>query len=554
MGTELAEYRKGTFKTIKTIYPPYETSTIPRASDITSAVAVTLGNKCGVKWTPKSSSFRYKLKFSLGSWSYTTGYITPGSTSAYTYSGYTIPKTNETLLKAISGKTAKMTVALYSYNSSSSTSIGNDSATFTVTVPSFTDNSSGISTTPTAGEISYSFSDISYKDLSAGVTATRNDILLKTKNKITINIGSGWSAGYGASISTYTIAGPGFDSSNNSGNKPSFTSNVITTAGNLSYTITVKDSRGYTNSKVINYNTDNNLYCYDYYTPSISITDAYRCAKKDDGTYEKNSDGTYIYCIYTPNFAPVAVNGENKNQCKITFKCSNANGSHLSSSLPIDLGGDMASTYSVCAIIEDVYSNPIESSAKKVYGVRVMNVSADGTGIAFGQMATGSNRFEINNDVYIKGTLLIDLIYPIGSIYMSANSTNPGELFGGTWVAWGSGRVPVGVKASDTDFATAEKTGGEKTHKLTTSEMPSHTHTIPSSGGHNHMGYYRSVVSGGGNYVTLGASTTGDVTETANKITSSEGAHTHTPNNTGGGTAHNNLQPYITCYMWKRTE
>jgi hypothetical protein len=45
---------------------------------------------------------------------------------------------------------------------------------------------------------------------------------------------------------------------------------------------------------------------------------------------------------------------------------------------------------------------------------------------------------------------------------MSVNNTDPGTLFGGTWEAWGAGRVPVGVNTSDTDFSTAGKTGGSK--------------------------------------------------------------------------------------------
>lgn len=59
--------------------------------------------------------------------------------------------------------------------------------------------------------------------------------------------------------------------------------------------------------------------------------------------------------------------------------------------------------------------------------------------------------------VQINMTTLSKLIYPVGSIYMSANSTNPKNLFGGTWVAWGTGRVPIGVNASDSDFSSVEK-------------------------------------------------------------------------------------------------
>lgn len=81
---------------------------------------------------------------------------------------------------------------------------------------------------------------------------------------------------------------------------------------------------------------------------------------------------------------------------------------------------------------------------------------------------------------------ILDIIYPVGSIYMSVNSTNPQNLFGGTWVAWGTGRVPVGIDTSQTEFNAVEKTGGEKTHKLKVSEMPSHDHGLVNA---NNGGY-----------------------------------------------------------------
>lgn len=124
---------------------------------------------------------------------------------------------------------------------------------------------------------------------------------------------------------------------------------------------------------------------------------------------------------------------------------------------------------------------------------------------------------------------ILDIIYPVGSIYMSVNSTNPKNLFGGTWVAWGTGRVPVGIDTSQTEFASVEKTGGEKTHKLKVSEMPSHDHGLVNAndGGYD-MGFSIKYQARGydGNFYT---------------------------DSRGGSEAHNNLQPYITCYMWKRT-
>lgn len=140
---------------------------------------------------------------------------------------------------------------------------------------------------------------------------------------------------------------------------------------------------------------------------------------------------------------------------------------------------------------------------------------------------------ELTNDSgFITAADIGNALYPVGSIYMSVNNTNPSTFFGGTWVSWGAGKVPVGVDANDTDFATVEKTGGEKTHTLTVSEMPSHKHTVEA----------------------IGSGTTQQEL-TAFNVGTTSGIDSYAGTDfTGGGQAHNNLQPYITCYMWKRTE
>ena len=157
-------------------------------------------------------------------------------------------------------------------------------------------------------------------------------------------------------------------------------------------------------------------------------------------------------------------------------------------------------------------------------------------------------------------------MYPVGSIYMSVNNTNPSAYFGGTWVAWGAGRVPVGVNTSDSNFSSVEKTGGASTVTLTTSQMPAHTHaftgssaTTNSNGAHTHkLNLQKAAWSGSSSSRVVVDANTG-YTALTNNATTSAGAHTHTVTakgsnaNTGGGGAHTNLQPYITCYMWKRT-
>ena len=91
---------------------------------------------------------------------------------------------------------------------------------------------------------------------------------------------------------------------------------------------------------------------------------------------------------------------------------------------------------------------------------------------------------------------IIDLVYPVGSVYMGTSPTNPAQIFGqGTWVAWGSGRVPVGVNINDTSFNAVEKTGGTKDsvvpyhkHNFTGNALGTHTHTFTGNalGSHKH--------------------------------------------------------------------
>ena len=188
---------------------------------------------------------------------------------------------------------------------------------------------------------------------------------------------------------------------------------------------------------------------------------------------------------------------------------------------------------------------------------------------------------------FLRANGIWDCIYPIGSIYLSINNINPSEYFGGTWVAWGSGRVPVGV-SSDSNFNTVEKTGGSSTHshtisvvnkaaftsgstKLSVSQIPSHNHTGTTSTGTTAL---MRVLSGIGGGVQPNHMTGYNPDSPYSDYKGSNypgGNHTHnlSINSTGGGQGHthsipahnhtassnsaSSLPPYITCYMWKRT-
>lgn len=122
--------------------------------------------------------------------------------------------------------------------------------------------------------------------------------------------------------------------------------------------------------------------------------------------------------------------------------------------------------------------------------------------------------------------------YKVGDLFLTTRNENPSLRFGGIWELFGKGKTLVCVDDSDSDFSTVKKTGGEKTHTLTINEMPSHNHSVKYAS--NDTGF-------GDNYFTAG--------KKGNYNTSNVPI-----NYTGGGQAHNNLQPYITCYIWIRTE
>jgi len=145
----------------------------------------------------------------------------------------------------------------------------------------------------------------------------------------------------------------------------------------------------------------------------------------------------------------------------------------------------------------------------------------------------------------------LEASWPVGSIFLSVVATSPRILLGfGTWSRIAEGKFLVGQEAADEDFDTAEKTGGEKTHTLTSAEMPEHTHV---QNPHQHD------LSSLEKRSTIGTATTWDIFADVDGSSTSFDpgtylipAATATNQNTGGGAAHNNLPPYTVVYAWKR--
>lgn len=169
---------------------------------------------------------------------------------------------------------------------------------------------------------------------------------------------------------------------------------------------------------------------------------------------------------------------------------------------------------------------------------------------------------------------LLEMIYPIGSIYISTNNVSPQNFLGGTWSRFANGQVLVGVNESEGDFSSVLKTGGSKVQTLTVDQLPSHGHEgVPHSHtllSHVHGFSYtrfdnpqyfnRNLVSRDDEaYIPCSRNSSGsDLYKTINATTGQGGGGftstvTATVSATGRSQPHNNLQPYITVYMWRRT-
>ena len=510
-------------------------NTIPRASSV-SATSVNMGSATTISISRASSSFTHTLTYSFGS---ATGTITTKTTS--TSVSWTPALALASQIPSTTSGTCTITCDTYN----GSTKIGTKTCTLTLTVPS------------------------SVKPTISGLTANRIDvdvpstwgIYVQSKSKATLTI-NGAAGSYGSTIKSYSISGGGY-----SGTSSTLTTGFLNSSGTITFTATVTDSRGRTSAAATV-----SITVVAYSVPSFSSYSSQRC----NSSGAISDDGTYIKATVSYNFASCssknAVTRSTYYRVAGTSTWTNASAS-FNSGTAFTFGGGKISTetsYEVRYELTDAFTTISITDIVSTASV-VMDFKSGGKGVAIGKVSETDNCFEVSEkwDVKVYGKLLseyikqaIGAIYPVGSIYMSVKNTNPSTYFGGTWVAWGTGRVPVGVNANDTNFATVEKTGGASTVTLTTAQMPSHTHAkgtlaTASAGGHTHdlKNQKTSWGTSGGNRVLVDA--TSGYTAVTNKTTTSAGAHTHTISGStasaGSGSAHNNLQPYITCYMWKRT-
>lgn len=491
---------------------------IKRAST-SSNISGTLGSAVTINITRQMTTFKHNLKYDFKG---STGTIATNVDTSYSW---TLPTSFADLLPNDLSGTGTLIVETLS----GSTVIGENRYTITATIPDTATYK------PTLASVSLSDANTATGSLITGT----NFVRIMSRPKVAFGTATGKN---GSTIKSYNAEVVGKNKFI-TGNGSNF--DMLDFTGSAVIRATVTDSRGLTSAPV-----DTTINVLDYFLPQVVSAKITRA----------QSDPNIFQLSPIVEIAPLTVGGIQKNQLKIkvevapydtgVYTVDNGPATNTWSTISkmngelLNLGGsyDKAKSWLVRVTVSDSLNTamPIGQTVSSEFALMVKTP----TGVSFGKIWE-RGIIDAQGDVYVSGKTdtksltvdgfaiskltILNMIYPVGSIFISTSSANPATTMGGTWTRYGQGRVLVGVNESDTDFSTAGKTGGEKTHLQTVDEMPSHTHGFR-GGGEN-------------NYVRVEPSSTYGYSGNSDKTT----------NATGGNKPFNIMQPYITTYMWLRT-
>lgn len=452
------------------------------------------GKTISIHMNRQSPSFTHTVRYQLENDSGATIYGTI-ATGVETGTTWTIPLSLMSHAPYTTSKIITIFADTYYY----STKIGTKACAIKVNIPS--------TVKPT---VSFTLEDITKVDEIYG-----SPVKGLSKIQVTVNANEAYSSPI-TSIST-TI-----DSLKYSG--ASFTTPVLKNSGKSTVATTVKDGRGRTG--VVSY--DMNV--QDYSAPTITGLAVRRC--NEDGTISDR--GNYIKATFSA--VSSSMNSKNTVTYKLEYKKKSATSytvksiaelanNYSVSDHSVIIAADGSSPYDVRLTVTDRHKNAVKSVSVST-AFTMMNFNAAGNGMGIGTVNNAENTLQIGLDTEFIGEVrgaIFDAIYPVGSIYLAYNHTNPATLFGGTWV-----RLQNAFLWAVDSSGTIGQTGGEKTHKLTVEELPAHSHGSVYSqhaNGTKDKAWYTT----SGSSVAYGAVST------------------------GGGEAHNNMPPYIQVSAWRRT-
>ena len=369
---------------------------IARASTISYASNVTLGNICTVRWTPYSETFYYKLKFEVGNWSLTTVPIYPNVTTLYTNASYGI--SIDAANQFPNSKTANMTVTLYTYSDKDcKNQIGSASSyTCTVTIPENDD---------TRPKLSMGLSAVN------SLSSTFSGLYIQGKSKVKATLSG--EGRYGATIKSYNL--------NVASKNSPYESDILGGTGTLSVVGSATDSRGFTKS------VPQNIYVIPYSKPAlIPYSDekgivCERCTANGDWKFS----GTYLHIKAGRQYSKVTVDGTQKNFCELRFRYKTEGATSFSSWQTV-LAKSNANTDEVDVVVSNVVSSvktsyiiqigvtdDIGESSAMEFNIPTdevtMHFRAGGKGIGIGKYSEEDNLLDVNEewDVNVRGNLTV---------------------------------------------------------------------------------------------------------------------------------------------------
>ena len=463
--------------------------TIPRASSVSCSTA-NIGSNATITINRASTSFTHTLTYSFGSLS---GTIATKTSS--TNISWTIPTTFYGQIPNSKSGTGTITCDTYS----GSTLIGSKSTSFTATV---SESASKPTLNPTA---------VDSNNTTTALTGNNSKFIKYYSNA---SVATGAQARNSATLKSQKITCGAKSITSASG--------TINAVESGSFTFSATDSRGYTTTQTLN----KTLIEYIKLTCSLNAgapTTAGVATLKISGNYW---DGTF---------------GKVANTLTVQYRYKAQGGSYGSWTTVSATKSN--NTYNATATISGLnYQTTYVFQARAVDKLATINTDeqARRTTPIFDW---SKNDFNVNGTLKVNNTNIFDLIYPVGSFYISAKSTNPATLFGGTWEQI-QGRFLLGRSSS----YPVGSMGGEATHTLTESEMPSHN------------GHLSSGIAGGapyekGNYKGfLNSDKMTPYSDIGRGWNVYAGNEMHPASEAvGGGQAHNNMPPYLSVYIWKRT-
>ena len=556
------------------MYSQYFTApTIPRATQPSAenGGSWTLGTAGFTISTPRASSgFYHKLYYSFG----TTGWVlaTEGYFDSY---DWTPPLSLASQIPSV--ETGTGTILLETY--SGGTCIGSKQCTIYLTVPSNIIPSASLALTPKS-QLGGSY--------------------IQNKSSVTGVVTFDGTNTYGSTCAAYELL------VTNSANSYSVTytsgSNNISLpySGDYTFKARVKDNRGSDGYSA--WTTIQTITVLAYSDPVITLLTAIRC----DANGLLDEDGitigglpttdTYVKFTVVGIASPCnnLISNLNTTTYKVSYKLATAStytdldviGTYnLNTSAIINSGGtpvrfSIDYAYDIKFTITDKYKTTetvISVASQKV----LLDLLASGNGARFGGVAATANTLEVdwllklNGGIQFSGSTsgiaaviqaAILASKPLGHIEISTVNTNPSGYLGGIWIPWGTGRVPVGIDGTQAEFNTVEKTGGDKnlqSHSHTTDPANTwsgtvsadHAHSFSTkngwAGSNSPTGWSTWDVVGAAatQWGSYGGQGTGGI-NTNHQHTTDIAATTSSASGAGGS---QNLQPYITCYMWKRT-